>query len=243
MKNRFSIALTLVLLLSGLDAYSQTKDSSNAEIKKQALEMREKLNKYMADKLMVEEVKKDTGLKVFFDSISLQLHNQKEEIEKLKQQFNRLEQALINGEVYTSEGGHQKGKGRKGRGGSYDGATEEEDSIVLVQGFQRYGERQLNLYFAFDSYTLSKKQKQAVADFIKGKQITKRVTIQGFTDWMGTESHNATLAENRCKALIKRLNILKIHYKTSTRFKCDVGNEYTPGKAQWCRRVELIINQ
>lgn len=241
MRNRFSTALTLLLLLFSLGAYSQTKDSSNAEIKKQAMEMREKLNKYMADKLMVEEVKKDTGIKVFLDSISLQLHSQQEEIEKLKQQFNRLEQALINGETYNPEGGNVKG-GRKGKGKARDGSTEEEDSIVLVQGFQRYGERQLNLYFAFDSHTLSKKQKQAVVDFLKNKQITKRVTVQGFTDWMGTENHNAELAENRCKALIKRLNILKIHYKTSTRFKCDVGNEYTPHKAQWCRRVELIIN-
>lgn len=243
MKNRFSIALTFILLLAGLGAYSQTKDSSNAEIKKQAMEMREKLNKYMADKLMTEDVKKDPALKVFFDSISTQLHSQQEEIDRLKQQFNRLEQALLNGEAYNAEGGNQKGAGRKKRGGgAYEGSTEEEDSTVLVQGFQRYGERQLNLYFAFDSYTLSKKQKQAIADFLKGKQISKRVTVQGFTDWMGTESHNATLAENRCKALIKRLNILKLHYKTSTRFKCDVGNEYTPGKAQWCRRVELIIN-
>lgn len=239
MRNKFSLVLSLILLCMGLGANAQTKDSSNAEIKKQAMEMREKLNKYMADKLMVDDAKKNPALNDLLDSISMQLHSQQEEIDKLKQQFNRLEQALMNGSGYIPENGKLNKSGKWVR----EGSTEEEDSIVLAQGFQRYGDRQLNLYFAFDSYTLSKSQKKEIADFMKGKTITKRVTVQGFTDWKGTEKYNAGLAENRCKALIKRLNILKIHYKTSTRFKCDVNNEYTPSKAQWCRRVELIINE
>jgi outer membrane protein OmpA-like peptidoglycan-associated protein len=223
MINKQRIAAVFTLLLISLAAVAQTRDSSSAEIQKQALEMREKLNRYMADKLLTGEKRQDTGVQVFFDSISTQLYKQQSEIEELKQRFARLEEMIQNGEI----GGNSK----KQKNGT---------SVPAVPASEQVSERQLNLYFAFDEYKLSAEQVQALKAFLKDKKI-KRVRVSGYTDWRGTEQHNTKLANNRSQSVVKILNQLIIHYQVLEKGECVTANEHTPEKAQWCRRVEVVI--
>lgn len=241
MKNKLTVAALLAFVLCfSVKAQTSPRDSSTSEIQKQALEMREKLNKYMAERLLLEEQKNDPALRSFVDSVSNQLYQQQEEIEKLKEQFKRLEEALINGGTYTPGDGSaipvkQAGAGRNGKP-----AAQDQENGQVYPTFQRYGDKQLNLYFAFDEYKLSKEQITELRAFLKGKKI-RRVTVNGYTDWKGTEKHNATLGDKRCKSVVRILNQLIIHYATNSNHNCDNNNDYSPEKARWCRRVEVII--
>lgn len=221
MINKQRLAAVFTLLLISFAAIAQTRDSSSAEIQRQALEMREKLNRYMSDKLLTTEKRYDTGVQVFFDSISTQLYKQQAEIDALKQRFAKLEEMVSNGET--------GGRNKKNEAGAYTGPASEQIS-----------ENQLNLYFAFDEYKLSTEQVQALKTFLKNKKI-KRVRVSAYTDWRGTEQHNTKLAQNRSQSVIKILNQLVIHYQVLEKGACATANEHTPEKAQWCRRVEVVI--
>jgi outer membrane protein OmpA-like peptidoglycan-associated protein len=228
--NRVKYILGFALVILGLSKVNaQTKrDSSNAEIKQQAIEMREKLNKYMADKLLEEQVKKDPGVQVFFDSISTTLTNQQLEINKLKEQFERLEKQLNDG-VYTN--GTPK-------------LRQIQDSMIadVARGvaFHRVSDKQLNLYFPFDGFGLTKDQRAELRSFLSSQKAIV-VKVNGYTDWMGTEKHNKELAANRCTSIIKVVNGFRIRHKVSTNINCNNNEVYNVQTAKWCRRVEVII--
>jgi outer membrane protein OmpA-like peptidoglycan-associated protein len=228
--NRVKYILGFALVILGLSKVNaQTKrDSSNAEIKQQAIEMREKLNKYMADKLLEEQVKKDPGVQVFFDSISTTLTNQQLEINKLKEQFERLEKQLNDG-VYTN--GTPK-------------LRKIQDSMIndVARGvaFHRVSDKQLNLYFPFDRFGLTKDQRAELRSFLSSQKAIV-VKVNGYTDWMGTEKHNKELAANRCGSIVKVVNGFRIRHKVSTNINCNNNEVYNVQTAKWCRRVEVII--
>lgn len=228
--NRVKYILGFALVILGLSKVNaQTKrDSSNAEIKQQAIEMREKLNKYMADKLLEEQVKKDPGVQVFFDSISTTLTKQQLEINKLKEQFERLEKQLNDG-VYTN--GTPK-------------LRQIQDSMIadVARGvaFHRVSDKQLNLYFPFDGFGLTKDQRAELRSFLSSQKAIV-VKVNGYTDWMGTEKHNKELAANRCTSIIKVVNGFRIRHKVSTNINCNNNEVYNVQTAKWCRRVEVII--
>ncbi len=228
--NRVKYILGFALVIFGLsNVNAQTKrDSSNAEIKQQAIEMREKLNKYMADKLLEEQVKKDPGVQVFFDSISTTLTNQQLEITKLKEQFERLEKQLNDG-VYTN--GTPK-------------LRQIQDSMIadVARGvaFHRVSDKQLNLYFPFDRFGLTKDQRAELRSFLSSQKAIV-VKVNGYTDWMGTEKHNKELAANRCGSIVKVVNGFRIRHKVSTNINCNNNEVYNAQTAKWCRRVEVII--
>lgn len=226
----FKYILGIWLLFLGLsNTQAQTKrDSSNAEIRQQAIEMREKLNKYMADKLLEEQVKKDPGVQVFFDSISTTLTNQQLEINKLKEQFERLEKQLNDG-MYTN--GAPK-------------LRQIQDSMIadLARGvaFHKVSDKQLNLYFPFDRFGLTKDQRAALRSFLSSQKAMV-VKVNGYTDWMGTEQHNKELANNRCLSVVKVVNGFRIRHKISTNINCNNNEVYNAQTAKWCRRVEIIL--
>lgn len=228
--NRVKYILGFALVILGLSKVNaQTKrDSSNAEIKQQAIEMREKLNKYMADKLLEEQVKKDPGVQVFFDSISTTLTNQQLEINKLKEQFERLEKQLNDG-VYTN--GTPK-------------LRKIQDSMIndVARGvaFHRVSDKQLNLYFPFDRFGLTKDQRAELRSFLSSQKAIV-VKVNGYTDWMGTEKHNKELAANRCGSIVKVVNGFRIRHKVSANINCNNNEVYNVQTAKWCRRVEVII--
>lgn len=226
----FKYVLGIGFLFFGLsNINAQTKrDSSNTEIRQQAIEMREKLNKYMADKLLEEQVKKDPGVQVFFDSISTTLTNQQLEINKLKEQFERLEKQLNDG-VYSN--GTPK-------------LRQIQDSLIsdVARGvaFHRVGDKQLNLYFPFDRFGLTKDQRAALRSFLSSQKAMV-VKVNGYTDWMGTEQHNKELAANRCLSVVKVVNGFRIRHKVSTNINCNNNQVYNAQTAKWCRRVEIIL--
>lgn len=226
----FKYVLGIGFLFFGLsNINAQTKrDSSNTEIRQQAIEMREKLNKYMADKLLEEQVKKDPGVQVFFDSISTTLTNQQLEINKLKEQFERLEKQLNDG-VYSN--GTPK-------------LRQAQDSLIndVARGvaFHRVGDKQLNLYFPFDRFGLTKDQRAALRSFLSSQKAMV-VKVNGYTDWMGTEQHNKELAANRCLSVVKVVNGFRIRHKVSTNINCNNNQVYNAQTAKWCRRVEIIL--
>ena len=228
--NRVKYILGFALVILGLsNVNAQTKrDSSNAEIKQQAIEMREKLNKYMADKLLEEQVKKDPGVQEFFDSISTTLTNQQLEINKLKEQFERLEKQLNDG-VYTN--GTPK-------------LRKIQDSMIndVARGvaFHRVSDKHLNLYFPFDRFGLTKDQRAELRSFLSSQKAIV-VKVNGYTDWMGTEKHNKELAANRCGSIVKVVNGFRIRHKVSTNINCNNNEVYNVQTAKWCRRVEVII--
>lgn len=228
---------TLVFLLMFIPAFVfAQKENDQAEIQKQAVEMREKINKYMADKLLVEEKKKDSSVHQVIDSISQKLAEQHLEIERLKQQFAKIEQALISGDFSKLNGSTQNGVVPNAIQ-TYD---QERDSIAVRNGFQYHGDKQLNLYFPFDRYGLTRGQKEELRKFLAGKNI-KLVYVSGYTDWIGTENHNFELGKNRCNTVIKILNEMVIHYKVNSDFKCNNYSDFSSRKARWCRRVEIVI--
>ncbi|MCG9881104.1 MAG: hypothetical protein MH472_10945, partial [Bacteroidia bacterium] len=135
--------LLFILFLFGFSQiYAQNKrDSSNAEIKQQAVEMREKLNKYLADNLLEEQIKKDTGVQVFLDSIGNVISKQENEINQLKKQFARLEKQIGQGSINS---GSPKQKRERMIA-----------DMALGTSFHWVGDNQLNLYFPFDGYELN----------------------------------------------------------------------------------------
>ena len=100
MINKFSKASVLLLFIMVLVVNSlkaQTKrDSSNAEVKKQALEMREKLNNYLSERLAEEKkqvVGQGNGLN---DSLLNTIIIQQLELNVLKNKYKALEAMVEN---------------------------------------------------------------------------------------------------------------------------------------------------
>ncbi|MDP3930599.1 MAG: OmpA family protein [Bacteroidota bacterium] len=224
----FKFNLLIVLFLFGFSQiYAQNKrDSSNAEIKQQAVEMREKLNKYLADNLLEEQIKKDTGVQVFFDSMSTMISKQQSEINRLKEQFEQLEKQLNQG---TMNAGSPKQKQHKMVADMARGTS-----------FHWVGDNQLNLYFPFDGSELSAEQQAELRILLKSQKGI-RVKLNGYTDWVGGEKHNKKLASNRCLSAVKFCKEFKIPYKISSYTKCNTYEVYSDETAKWCRRVEIII--
>lgn len=217
----------VVFLFGFGQLYGQNKrDSSNAEIKQQALEMREKLNKYLADNLLEEQIKKDTGIRYFFDSLSIVVTKQQQEINKLQAKFEQLEKHL-------SAGGISSGSPKQRR---------ERMLADMARGvaFHWVNDHQLNLYFPFDSYEFTAEQEAELRSLLTS-QKRMRVKISGYTDWVGAEKHNKKLARNRCSSAEKLCKELKVTYSISGYSKCETQDIYSDESAKWCRRVEVIV--
>lgn len=222
--------LLLVFLVFGFSQiYAQTqRDSSNDEIKQQALEMRVKLKKYLADNLM-EEGKKDTGIQVFIDSISHVISKQQQDINELNEKLNEMIKLIQSG-------------GLAGSGTTSQGFQQNLMVRELVKGKTHHlvNQNQLNIYFPFDSYTLSKDQLIVIQEFIKSKKA-KSVSLAGFTDWMGSEQYNKNLAINRANAVKNELSEFGLTIEVISNSICNNNCVYNEHTAQWCRRVEIII--
>ncbi|MBP9688000.1 MAG: OmpA family protein [Bacteroidia bacterium] len=229
-KLKYILGLCLIVFgLSAVNAQSK-RDSSNAEIQQQALEMRQKLNKYMADKLLEEQVIANPGMQLFFDSISTSINKQQIEIDELKKQFAALEKAIKEGTLTVNN------NAKNVRANALDTLI---NDVARGATFHRIGAKQLNLYFSFDNAKITTEQKAELRKFL-GSRKSKLVKVIGYTDWIGTEKYNEALAADRCLTITRVVNGFKIRHRVSTNINCN-NDVYNPDKAKWCRRVEIIL--
>ena len=213
-------------LLACYAGHAQTqRDSNNAEIKKQALEMRERVNKYMADKLMEQPATPNGGgtlnaaTKSMIDSIANLIALQQAQISQLATNFTELKKAV---ETVAKK------------------QVNAEIKDVLEAGFQMVGPNQLILYFPFDGYQLNAAQIKVLGKFMGAKQI-KSITLKGYTDWVGTERHNSALAKFRCGNVALNIGKRCTNIKQEVFINCSTEDRNV--KTQLCRKVEIYLNR
>jgi hypothetical protein len=85
----FRILVAASFLLFSNQAFSQKKDADNQQIQREAVEMRNKVNKYMSEKLILNDVPANA-----IDSSSQTLINQRVEIDYLKERLQKLEELV-----------------------------------------------------------------------------------------------------------------------------------------------------
>jgi outer membrane protein OmpA-like peptidoglycan-associated protein len=213
-------------LLVCYTSHAQTqRDSNNAEIKKQALEMRERVNKYMADKLMEQPATPsvlgtlNAATQSMIDSIANLIALQQAQINQLSTNFKELKQAVetvakkqVNAEVKD----------------------------VLEAGFRLVGPDQLIVYFPFDGYQLNAAQIKVLGKFMGNKRI-KSITLKGYTDWVGTERHNSSLAKFRCSNVALNIGKRCTNIRQEVFINCSLEDRNV--KTQLCRKVEIYLNR
>lgn len=241
--------LLIWLFVIGLPVcvYSQTskKDSSSAEIKKQAQEMRDKLNKYMADKLGTSEnggkgVSPETISLI--DSVADMLSKQQLEIDALKTKFNEIEVmkarlALLESDVQNGTVGGKVNSAKSKKTGK--GFKPVDSAMSLAGSSSIKDEHTIILYFSFDNFDLTDTQIRDIKDFIASHKKIGNINIKGYTDWRGTEQYNQKLCINRSfavKKVIKRKGA-----KISLAAVTNCNAETAGGVPQFCRKVELVV--
>ncbi|MFY8020224.1 MAG: OmpA family protein [Bacteroidia bacterium] len=225
---KFNLFLVVfILCINQLFAQSK-RDSSNAEIKQQALEMREKLSKYLADNLLEEQIKKDTGIQYVVDSLSNIVSKQQMEINALNEKLNSIAKLVQLGEF--------------DKHGASSAINQNMMVREVVKGKTHHivSQTQLNLYFQFDSFKLSKEQKLILKNFIKTKKA-KSIIVAGYTDWLGSEQYNKSLAASRSNSVKSELDNLGIKIEIQSNNICNNNSVYNDHTAKWCRRVEIMI--
>lgn len=238
-----------LFLLFGLPfvVFSQTskKDSSSAEIKKQALEMREKLNKYMAEKLGTTENGGTTvtpGMSVLLDSVADMLTKQQAEIEALKAKFSEIEVmktrlTLLESDVQNGTIGGKVNSAKPKKSGK--GFKLVDSAMSLAGSTTIKDEHTLILYFSFDKFDLSETQIRDVKDFVAGHKKIDNINIKGYTDWRGTEQYNQKLCINRSFAVKKVIKRKGARISLAAATNCNA--EVAGGVPQFCRKVELTV--
>lgn len=219
-----TLLMSCALLVCYTSNAQTQRDSNNAEIKKQALEMRERVNKYMADKLMEQPTTGGAGTlnaatKSMIDSIAGLIATQQAQINQLATNFTELKKAV---ETVAKK------------------QVNAEIKDVLEAGYQLVGPNQLILYFPFDGYQLNAAQIKVLGKFMGTKRI-KSMTLKGYTDWVGTERHNSALAKFRCGNVA--LNIGKRCTNINQEIFINCSTEDRNVKTQLCRKVEIFLNR
>ena len=235
MINKFSKASVLllfimVLVVNGLQAQTK-RDSSNAEVKKQALEMREKLNNYLADKLDENKnlnslVIKGQGGGYMNDSLVNTIMLQQIELNVLKNKYQALEAMVENLNSYNQMSA-EKANGpfvNPSNGGNY------------IQ----YSDKQLNLYFSFNEYELNENQIAVLNTFLVN-QKGKSAKVISYTDWRGKSKVNIQIGQKRANTISKILKGKVKSYEVSINTKCNMNMANEGLNAQWCRRIEIIL--
>ena len=221
-----SIYLLLFFISAAHVSYCQVskKDSSSAEIKQQAIEMREKLNKYMAERLGTTN--SSSGNSSLIDSIANMFAKQQMELKELKAKFELLETNLTQGKYPLNAG-------------------TKPDSVVKSKpngkGFTRKydqpSDKRLIVYFPFDVFDLTVEQIQVIKQFMAAQKDIQSVTLHGYSDWIGNENHNRQLKVDRCLSVKKHLPAKKT-IRIFSHVKCNALLDTAP---EDCRKVEIIV--
>lgn len=221
---KLTIFLTF-LLFSSKNLFAQTpKDSNNAQIKQQAVQMRERINNYLSDKLAEE--KKQNGSGFLSDSLLHIIDFQKKELNQLNQKIVFLEEKINNIDGYNK-------------------LTAEQSNGPFVnpgtgQNYIQYANKQLNLFFSFNDYTLTNKQIEVIQIFLSN-QKNKRAKIISYTDWQGKSKANTLIAQKRALAVTKQLKGKVKSYAVLVNTKSTPNMTNEGLNAQWCRRIEIVL--
>lgn len=227
MTNLPKIVASLVVLLFTSNLFAQTKkDSTTAEIKQQAIEMRDKVNRYMADKLLMDDLQKNPALLILLDSVSKMIAAQQTQIEQLKQKLSDLDGSVEKQIIET-------------KGDLLSTQMNLASKEAKPGGFKQISDNRIVFFLPFDVYKLNTKQKNGLQKFINNKKY-KSVTINSYTDAKGTEQYNSALAEKRANEIELYLTQKSnVNIKKSPTAGCGSGDI---NNHNWCRRVEIILN-
>lgn len=233
MINKLSKVLLLLLLVFGYSNFSvvaqSQKDSSNLEIKKQALEMREKLNVYLADKLDEDKNIKLSGQfsGLVNDSLLKIIALQSNELQVLREKYKNLE-VLVE---YLN---------------SYNQMSAEKSTGPFINpstgaNYIQYANKQLNLYFAINSFTLNENQISVLTAFLNNAK-SKKASLVVYTDWQGTTKTNKFIGRKRAKSVTQILKKKVKNYTLNINTNCNKNMANEGLNAQWCRRIEIVLD-
>lgn len=204
------------LLFVGLNLTAQT-DSANMQIQKEALQMRETLNQYLSDKLLVKPTNKNVATRTtLIDSICEVISQQYQEMEMLKQNYSQIAVSVAG--VKSAQENILK-------------------SNVLLDGIKRVNDTILEVYFAFDSDYLSANQQQVIHKFI-GRKSIKGITLSGYCDYVGNEKYNQNLSKKRCLAVKRCITRKQIKVNINSFEPCNLNNR---NDALFCRKVVIVL--
>lgn len=221
------VLVTFFILAHGLTFGQKNADSSSAEIRQQAIEMREMLDKYLADKLKHPTTKKevkvnDSSIAVLIKQFNDKLAEHEKAIQELKDQMARLE----SGTPATTQKNVTPLHGMPAKKMALP--TEQPNAYTLI------------LYFDFDSFALTQEQKNALWQFTRNKNY-KICNVHAYTDWYGTEKHNKYLALNRCDEVVKNIKNTSYQIRKGKFINCGSTEPVKISHAATCRRVEVIL--
>ncbi|MFN9581445.1 MAG: hypothetical protein ACK566_02080 [Bacteroidota bacterium] len=230
--SRFVVAvfsLLFALPVLSQKSKSDTSSTNSQQIKQQAVEMRNKVNKYIADKLNTEEPGSGVVSNEIIDSLISRLTRQDTEIDALNKRMLALEKLV-------SEQAKNRNKKIDSHRYSED-ATLDDITDVTPGSYALIGNNKLLLFYAFDAYRLNVKQISAIRKFLSNKTASV-IQMRAYTDDVGTEKYNAKLATNRCNTALK--NVPKQTAKIMSMPEAGCGSVNTLDKEK-CRRVEIIL--
>lgn len=217
--------IAFLVMLSAASFAQTKKDTTTADIKKEAMQMRETVNKYLADKLQTEQEKTvggplDAKTAAFLDSIAKVLTNQQLQLNSLTTDFKAMEQKVDKVTKRVEKAATNNGP---------------------VTGVTKLSETVLVLYFPFDGHQLTPYQIAALNKFI-GKKKYKSITIKAYTDWNGTEKHNSSLSHRRGQEVRRTMEVTTAKIKNEYFTNCDNLNEFGEKQSYLCRKVEVVLN-
>jgi len=222
-------ALTFILfLLPCVQMFAQKNaDTSSAEIRQQAIEMRDMLDRYLADKLKQPANNSntkiaDTSMANMMIQFNKKLEEHEKAINEIKAKISQLEE-LKGGNKSKDLSSLQSTNSKK-----FALPTEQPNEFTLI------------LYFDFDSYELTQEQKNAIVKFTSNLNYTI-CNVHSYTDWFGTEKHNKYLALNRCEAVAKSIVNKNYKIRKGKFINCGSVDPVKINKSAYCRRVEIIL--
>lgn len=215
MTKKSRVVLTFILVvISALHVIAQT-EGEKKQIQKEAIQMRENLNKYLSDKLLIKQTVGCANC-MLIDSVSTIISKQYEELEMLKKSVEEMSATL---------------KALKSR---------QEQIIktsILASGIRSVNDTILELYFAFDSYSVSVDQKNALNKLIGNREI-RQVELSGYCDNTGTEAYNRKLSRKRCNAVKRSITRRFVKVKMNKYQVCDDLSD----DPMFCRKVVIVLN-
>lgn len=105
----------------------------------------------------------------------------------------------------------------------------------------------LILRFPFDSDRLEGTQRQAIAEFAKSwpalQREGKSIVVTGYTDDIGPQGYNDSLAMARAEAVATALRDMGVPARVEARGKCDyIDTNETPQGRAANRRAEITLS-